>query len=57
MKGAYEIIKTRSSMTRINIETDIDIPLDDKETALKMEIDAIRRSVRFCREVLGIGKN
>jgi hypothetical protein len=28
----------------------------DMETALNMEIDAIKRSARFCREVLGIRK-
>ena len=54
MKGAYQIIKTQSAMNRINIETDLDIPLDNMETALGMEVDAIKRSVLFCREVLGI---
>jgi len=56
MKGAYEIIKTQSSMKRINIEVDVDIPMDDMDSSLKMEIDAIKRSVQFCREVLGIQK-
>ena len=54
MKGAFEVIKTQSTMQRVNIETDIDIPLDHMETALEMEIDAIKRSAKFCREVLGI---
>jgi 3-oxoisoapionate decarboxylase len=57
MVGAYEIIKTKSSMNRINIETDINIPLDDMETAMAMEVDAIKRSAKFCREVLGIKRN
>lgn len=57
MIGAYEIIKTKSSMKRINIETDINIPLDDMEIAMAMEIDAIKRSAKFCRDVLGIKKN
>lgn len=56
MKGAYEMIKTLSSMQRINIETDIDIPLHNMETALRLEVDAIKRSIKFCREVLGIRK-
>lgn len=56
MVGAYEIIKTKSSMNRINIETDLDTPLDDMETALKMEDDAIKRSAKFCREILEIKK-
>ena len=56
MKRAYEIIKSRSSMRRINIETEMDIPLDDMQKALQMELDTIRRSIRYCREVLGIQK-
>jgi len=54
MRRAYEIFRDRSTMDRINIETELETPLDDMPTALNMEIDAIRRSVRFCREVLGI---
>jgi sugar phosphate isomerase/epimerase len=56
MQRAYEIIKTRSPMNRINIETEMDIPLDDMETALRMEKEAVERSIKFCREVLGITK-
>jgi hypothetical protein len=41
-------------MERINIETEMEIPLEDMETALAMEVDAVRRSVIYCREVLGI---
>jgi len=33
-----------------------DITLKNMETALRMEIDAIKHSVKFCREVLGIQK-
>jgi sugar phosphate isomerase/epimerase len=54
MKRAYGIIKNRSTMRRINIETEMDIPLDNMEQALQMEMDTIRRSIRYCREVLGI---
>ena len=54
MRQAYTIFRERSTMDRINIETELETPLDDMQTALNMEIDAIRRSVRFCREVLGI---
>jgi sugar phosphate isomerase/epimerase len=56
MKRAYEIIRNRSSMRRINIETEMDIPLDDMQKALQMELDTIRRSIRYCRDVLGIQK-
>ena len=54
MKRAYEIFRTQSQMERINIETEMAIPLDDMETALRLEIDAVQRSIRYCREVLGI---
>ncbi|MFO7714801.1 sugar phosphate isomerase/epimerase family protein [Desulfosarcina sp.] len=54
MHRAYELFRDRSSMDRINIETELETPLDNKQAALTMEIDAIRRSVHFCREVLGI---
>ena len=54
MKRAYDIIKNRSGMRRINIETEMEIPLDDMQTALQMELDTIKRSIRFCREELGI---
>jgi len=57
MRRAYELIRDRSSMDRINIETELETPLDDMQTALAMEIDAIRRSVRYCREVLGIRRS
>jgi sugar phosphate isomerase/epimerase len=54
IKRTYEIIKTKSSMNRINIETEMEIPLDDMETALRMEKETVERSIRYCREVLGI---
>ena len=57
IKRAFEIIKTKSSMNRINIETETDIPLDDMETALRMEKDTVERSIQYCREVLGIKKD
>jgi len=34
MQRAYEIIKTRSTMNRINIETEMEIPLDNMEQAV-----------------------
>jgi hypothetical protein len=57
IKRAYEIIKTKSSMNRINIETEMEIPLDDMETALRMEKEIVERSIKYCREVLGIRKD
>jgi len=57
MKRAYEIIKHRSGMRRINIETEMEIPLDNMRQALQMEKDTIRRSIRYCRNVLGIERD
>jgi sugar phosphate isomerase/epimerase len=54
MRRAYELFLEHSPMERINIETEMAIPLDDRERALRMEIDAVKRSVRYCRDVLGI---
>ncbi len=56
LKRAYQLIKAHSPAKRIIIENEMALPLDDKEQTLQMERDAVRRSVRFCREVLGIGK-
>lgn len=57
MRRAYELFRDRSCMDRINIETELETPLDDLQTVLEMEIDAIRRSVHYCREVLGIRRD
>ena len=54
MKRAYGIIQRRSGMRRINIETEMEIPLDNMEQALQTELETIQRSIRYCREVLGI---
>ncbi len=45
MQRAYELIKSRSPAKRIIIENEMALPLDDKEKALQMERDAVRRSV------------
>jgi sugar phosphate isomerase/epimerase len=54
MKRAYDIIKNHSGMRRINIETEMEIPVDEMQHALQMELDTIQRSIRYCREKLGI---
>jgi sugar phosphate isomerase/epimerase len=56
MKRAYQIIKNHSNMRRINIETEMEIPLDHMQKALQMEKDTVQRSIRYCRDVLGIQK-
>ena len=55
MKKAYELIKSKSPTNRINIETEMGISLEDKEEALRLELEAIERSIHFCRTVLKIG--
>jgi len=57
MAGALKLFREKSSMTRINIETEMDIPLENRQRALEMEIDAVRRSIRYCRDVLGIKRS
>ncbi len=55
MKKAYEVIKNSSPTNRINIETEMGFSLDDKETALHLEIETVKKSIHYCRSVLGIG--
>jgi len=55
MQAAYDLLKTHSPGNRINIETEMGFSLEDKNTALKLELDTIKKSIRYCREVLGIG--
>ncbi|WP_457553111.1 sugar phosphate isomerase/epimerase family protein [Desulfobacula sp.] len=57
MQKAYELIKDTSPTNRINIETEMGISMEDRETALNIEITTIKKSIHFCRTVLNIGKN
>jgi len=56
MRRAYELIRDAGLTDRINIETEMDIPLDDMQAALRSEMETVERSIRYCREVLGIGR-
>jgi len=56
MQAAYNLLKHRSPGNRINIETEMGFSLEDKDAALQLELDTIKKSIRYCREVLGIGK-
>ncbi|GAB4262833.1 MAG: hypothetical protein Kow0092_13360 [Deferrisomatales bacterium] len=56
LKRAYEILRDRSSMERINIEVEWDHGCDGPEEARRKEMEAVERSIRYCREVLGIGR-
>ncbi len=56
MIKAYQLIKDHSPCQRINIETESGFSLDDKETALRLELELIRKSIDYCRNVLKIGE-
>jgi 3-oxoisoapionate decarboxylase len=56
MKKAYKIIKNQSPAGRINIETEMGFSLDNREEALRMELETIKKSIHYCRKVLNIGK-
>ncbi len=57
MKKAYKIIKNQSPTDRINIETEMGISIENKETALRLELETIKKSIHFCRTKLKIGKD
>lgn len=56
MQRAYALIRQNPIVNRINIELDLQCPLENRQEALRVERDALRRSIRYCREVLGIGR-
>lgn len=54
MKRSYEIIRQNPNMKMLNIELDLQIPLDDMATALETEKSALKRSIDYCRNVLKV---
>ena len=54
MKKAYEIIRDTSNMNQINIELDMDAISADPVEAQLHELEAVIKSIRYCRDVLGI---
>lgn len=54
MKRAYELIKQNPAVNRLNVELDLKCPLGDLQEALRFEREALQRSIRYCREVLGV---
>jgi len=56
MQKAYDLIKSKSPTNRINIETEMGFSLEDREEALHLEIETIKKSIHYCRTVLNIGK-
>jgi sugar phosphate isomerase/epimerase len=56
MKRAYALIRDHSPMTRINIETEMEGQFENRSESLRIEREAVERSIRYCRDVLGIGR-
>ena len=56
MRRAYELIRQNPAVNRINIELDLQCPLENMQDALRIEREALQKSIRYCREVLGICK-
>jgi sugar phosphate isomerase/epimerase len=54
MRRAYELIQQNPAVNRINIELDLHCPIDDMQETLRIEREALQKSVRYCTEVLGI---
>jgi hypothetical protein len=43
-------------MSTFELFDEMEIPLDDMRKALQMEKETIERSIRYCRDILGIKK-
>ena len=56
MREAFEVIKTNSKMTRLNIEVEFDPGADSRDEARRREYQAVVDSIRFVREELGVGQ-
>lgn len=55
MKRAYQLIRDNAPGDRIIIETETGFSLDDKENALRLEVETVKKSIDYCRNVLKIG--
>jgi sugar phosphate isomerase/epimerase len=56
LKYCYELLRDNAHCERINIETDMGFEITDMESVLRQELDTLKRCIRYCREVLGIGR-
>jgi len=54
MKRSYELIKANPTLDRLNIELDLKCSLQNMPETLRTERESLQKSVRYCREVLGI---
>lgn len=54
MVRSYEMISQNPDIKMLNIELDLQIPLDNMTKALTIEKEALLRSIDFCRNVLKV---
>ncbi len=54
MREAYRIIRANPAMERLNLEVEFDPGTGDKDEARRLEYAAVRESIRFAREELGV---
>ena len=54
MQKSYALIKENPDVQRLNIELDLKIPLDHMQDALRIEKEALQKSILYCRKVLRI---
>jgi sugar phosphate isomerase/epimerase len=54
LKRAYQLIKERSPSERVIIEVEYDPGDVGYEASLRMEKEALEKSIRYCRDTLGI---
>ena len=57
MKEAYRIIRANPRMQRLNLEVEFDPGADGPDVARRREYEAVKESIRFAREVLGVGRD
>lgn len=55
MEKAYQLIKKHAPADRIIIETETGFSLDDKDKALRGELETVKKSIEYCRKTLKIG--
>lgn len=57
MMEAYRIIRANPRMQRLNLEVEFDPGADGPDEARRREYEAVKESIRFAREVLGVGRD
>jgi sugar phosphate isomerase/epimerase len=57
MTEAYRIIRANPRMQRLNLEVEFDPGADGPEEARRREYAAVKESIRFARDVLGVGRD